>query len=170
MKILIIPLLIAAGLVAGCQTASQNFHRPDARWRTEVGQLQYSNPKRSIIGEVVVTTLANREFQLDFLAGPGFPIMKLRQSANIAHAETAFARASWNGKTEHAPRKLKPWLALGDVFSQLAGLAATKKQVALQSPQPGFWNATANLPDGRPLDVTVQFPNTRERFVFHFNR
>jgi len=163
-------MLLLAGLLAGCQSIQQNFGQPDARWHTETGQLQYSTPKRSVIGEVVVTSLVNHEFQLDFMAGPGFPIMKLRQSGDTAHAEAAFARASWSGKTEHAPGKLKPWLALGDVFSQLAGPNALKKQVALQSQKPGFWTATANLSEGLPLDVTVQFPESKERFVFHFNR
>jgi hypothetical protein len=169
-KISIVPLLLLAGLLAGCQSIRQNFDHPDARWRTEIGQLQYSTPKRSVIGEVVVTSLVNKEFQLDFMAGPGFPIMKLRQSGDMAHAEAAFAHASWSGKTEHAPGKLKPWLALADVFSQLAEANTSKSQVALQSQKPGFWNANATLADGRPLDVTVQFPQSRERFVFHFNR
>lgn len=163
-------MLVIAGLTAGCQNTAQYFHQPDARWHTGIGQLQYSTSKRSIIGEVVVTTLVNREFQLDFMAGPGFPIMKLRQSGDIAHAEAAFARASWSGKTEHAPGKLRPWIALGDVFSQLAGQPSFITHATLQSRQTGFWNATANLSGGRPLDVTVQFPKTGERFVFHFNQ
>ena len=170
MKIPIIPLLALAGLMAGCQSVTKNFHRPDASWRTEIGQLQYSNPKRSVIGEVVVTTLVNREFQLDFMAGPGFPIMKLRQSGDVARAEAAIARASWSGKTEHAPHKLKPWFALAGIFSQLAETDPAKTRVALQSKEPGFWNASANLASARPLDVTVDFPKSRERFVFHFNR
>jgi len=154
--------------MAGCQSIQQTFSKPDARWHTEIGQLQYSTPKRSVIGEVVVTSLVNREFQLDFMAGPGFPIMKLRQSGDSAHAEAAFAHASWSGRTAHTPGKLKPWLALADVFSQLAGSKAN--QVTLQSKTTGFWSATANLSGGRPLDVTVQFPQSKERFVFHFNR
>ena len=158
------------GCITGCQTTPQTFHTPDARWHTETGQLQYSNPKRSIIGETVVTALNHEEFQLDYMAGPGFPIIKLRRLGNRAHAESALAHVSWNGKTEHPPGKLKPWLALADVFWQLTDLPLTKTQVAIQSSQSGFWSATANLKEGRPTDVTIQFPQSKERFVFHFNQ
>lgn len=165
-----IPFLLLICFLAGCQTSQPTFHTPDARWHTETGQLQYSNPKRSIIGETVVTALDHQEFQLDFMAGPGFPIMKLRQSGDKAHAESALARVSWNGKSEHPPGKLKPWLALADVFWQLSDFHATKTQVAIQSAQPGFWNAKAKLNQGRPADVTILFPHSNERFVFHFNQ
>ena len=164
----LLPCLLALGLFAGCQTTPQTFRTPDAHWHTEIGQLQFSNPKRSIIGETVVTAFDHQEFQLDFLAGPGFPIIKLRRTGNTAHAESALARVAWNGKTEHPPGPLKSWLALADVFWQLNG--STKTEVALQSEAPGLWTAKARLNQGRPADVTVEFPKSKERFVFHFNQ
>jgi len=165
-----IPLLLLIVVFSGCQAPQQTFHTPDARWHTETGQLQYSNPKRSIIGETVVTALDHQEFQLDFMAGPGFPIMKLRRSSDMAHAESALAHVSWNGKTEHPPGKLKPWLALADVFWRLSDSNASQIQVILQSSQAGFWKATANLKLGRPADVTIEFPQSQERFIFHLNQ
>ena len=168
-KILIIPALLLACLIAGCQTTPLTFQRPGSRWQTETGQLQYSTPRRSIIGECVVTCFDDTEFQLDFLAGPGFPIMKLRQSLDFARAEVAFAHVSWQGKTAHPPAKLKPWLALRDFFSRLSSQPSSDGHVTIQSNTQGFWKADATLKGGRPTDVTVEFPETRERFVFHFN-
>jgi len=156
-------------MFAGCQTTPHTFQRPGSHWQTETGQLQYSTPKRSIIGDCVVTCFDDSEFQLDFLAGSGFPIMKLRQSADFARAEIAFAHLSWQGKTVHSPGKLKTWIALREVFSRLSTQPASIKHVSIESERPGFWKAGANLSEGHPIDVTVEFPASRERFVFHFN-
>jgi hypothetical protein len=168
-KILIFPFLILLCLLAGCQTTPLSFQTPGAHWQTETGQLQYSNAKRSIIGECVVTCFDDSDFQLDFLAGPGFPVMKLRQSGNSARAEVAFAHLAWQGNTAHSPGRLKPWLALREVFSRLSTQPVSINHLTLQSEQSGFWHANANLNQGRPLDVSIDFPATKERFVFHFN-
>lgn len=166
--ILIISLL---SLLAGCRTVPLQFQTPTLKWQTETGQLQYSNPKRSIIGETVLTTYKESDFQFDFMAGPGFPIMKLRQANGQVRAEAALAKASWQGSPEHAPGILKPWLALQQVFSQISVQSSTRDgKVVLKSVQPDFWHAEALLADGRPKDVTVNFPRSRERFIFHFNR
>ena len=170
MKNLFIPILILAALLTGCQTTSHTFQSPGQHWQTETGQLQYSTAKRSIIGDCVVTCYNDSEFQLDFLAASGYPIMKLRQSADFAKAEVAYAHITWQGKTEHPPGKLRSWLGLREVFGRLAVQPVSEKHVNLESDKPGFWKADANLKDGRPLDVAVQFPQSREHFVFHFNQ
>jgi hypothetical protein len=168
-KILQFPIISLICLLAGCQTRPVQFQTPTSKWQTETGQLQYSTPKRSIIGETVVTTYKDTDFQFDFLAGPGFPIMKLRLANGVVRAEAAFAKATWQGSPAHAPGKLKPWLGLQEVFSQIAKQSTRNGTVTLQSPQPGFWHAKALLADGRPEDVTVDFPASRDQFVFHFN-
>jgi len=161
--------LLLACLLAGCQTAHL-FRTPDSRWRTETGQLQYTNPKRSFIGEVVTTTYLNREFQFDFLAGPGFPVMKLRQEENTARVEAAFVHLSWQGRADRAPGPLKSWVGLREVFARFATGRLPDGRAAFQSDRPGFWKAAANVAGGHPRDLTVEFPKSRERFVFHFNR
>jgi hypothetical protein len=161
--------LAAACLMAGCQTPHP-FATPTAQWRTEIGQLQFANAKRSFIGEVVVSSDRDREFQLDFSAGPGIPIMKLRQSGGIARVEAIFARTTWQGGTAHIPSPLKSWLGLREVFAQLSSGHPKTGRVALHSAQPGFWKAAATLAGGAPRDITVEFPRSGERFVFHFSR
>ena len=100
-----------------------NSSRPAAKLaKTLVGQLQYVSPKRSIIGETVVTRMGDDQFQLDFMTGPGLPILKLRKDGIRGPApRRRFARAvSWQGNADHPPGPLKSWLALHEVFSAVA--------------------------------------------------
>ncbi len=161
----LLPLLLA--LVAGCQ-APLTFPAPDAKWRTMTGQLQYVTPQRSVIGDCIVSALHGDQFQLDFVAGPGFPLMKLRQSGKMARAEGVFARGSWQGAAAQAPERLKSWFALRDILSAAMRSGAARLQ------SPGFWNAQSR---NGGQDITVQFVRGdmprksawMERFVFHFN-
>ena len=136
----IAPLIIAASLLAGCQTP-RTFPTPDSRWRTSIGQLQYVTPARSVIGEVVVSTSGAEDFQLDFVSGPGVPLLKLREHGGFGRAEGIFARGSWQGETSRAPARLQSWFALREQF-----------------------RAT------RQANVKVDFPRSGEHFVFRFNR
>jgi hypothetical protein len=159
-------LLLAAGLLlAGC--ATYQFDRPATNWQTLVGQLQYSSPKRSIIGETVVSRFGENELQLDFAAGP-VPILKLRKDGARGRAEASFARVSWQGNADHPPGPLKSWFALHEVFAQAAKQHGSSANVALHSEKPDFWNATATFAQGKPVDVLVNFPHSKERFHFHF--
>lgn len=127
-------------LLAGCQTPA-SFPTPDARWRTLTGQLQYATPAQSVIGEVVVSRLDSEYFQLEFVSGPGIPLMKLRQHENFGRAEGILARGSWQGQISRAPARLGSWFALHE-----------------------------RLRTGARRRLTADFPASGERFVFHFNR
>jgi hypothetical protein len=159
--------LLAAGLLlAGC--ATYQFDRPATNWQTLVGQLQYASPKRSIIGETVVSRFGENELQLDFAAGP-VPILRLRKDGERGRAEASFARVSWQGNADHPPGPLKSWFALHEVFADAAMQRhAADATVALHSEKPGFWDAKVAFSNGKPVDVQVNFPHSKERFHFHF--
>lgn len=115
-------LLLLSGLCAamlpGCQT-QLTFPTPAADWQTHTGQLQYrSATGRSVIGDVVVRRSARGDFQLAFSSGPGFPLLQLRQSGDLARAEGALARGSWQGRVANAPAPLHGWLALRKAFAR----------------------------------------------------
>ena len=170
-KLLKIPLhcFLAAGLLlTGCSI--YQFTTPTANWQTLVGQLQYVSPKHSIIGETVVTRSGDNDFQLDFMTGPGLPILKLRKQGNRGRAEAAFARVSWQGDADHPPGPLKRWFAMHEVFSAVAGLHDRNVTTSLNSQTPGFWTANVTVTDGKPVDVRIRFPRSKEEFNFHFSR
>ena len=159
---------LAAGLLAGCST--YQFKTPAANWQTQIGQLQYISPKRSIIGETVVTRMGDNDFQLDFMTGPGLSILKLRKDGNKGRAEAAFARVSWQGNADHPVGPLKSWFALHEVFSDIVALHEQAITTELHSQKPGFWKAQVEVVDGKPVSVRIQFPQSKEQFNFHFSR
>lgn len=170
-RLLLIPIccFLAAGmLLTGCST--YQFVTPSANWQTLIGQLQYVSPKRSIIGDTVVTRMGADDFQLDFMAGPGLPILKLRQQGDKGRAEAAFARLSWQGSAEHPVGPLKSWFGLREVFSDIAELKEKNARTTLHSEKAGFWTADVEIADGKPVSVRIVFPRSREKFNFHFSR
>ena len=168
-KFLTLPVccLLAAGLLAGCST--YQFATPSASWQTLIGQLQYVSPKRSIIGDTVVTRMGDSDFQLDFMEGPGLPILKLRKQGNRGRAEAAFARLSWQGNADHPPGPLRRWFALHEVFSAVAALHERNIKTTLHSEKPDTWTADTELADGKPVSVKITFPRSKEEFNFHFS-
>lgn len=156
--------------LTACQTTqvTQEFPTPGRNWRTSIGQLQYTSPQRSVVGEAVVSTLGARDFQLEYTAGPGVPLMRLSEIDSTARAEGLFARGSWQGDPARASRPVATWLALREA---LVAVNATGRRAAIaQSPAGVETPWTAKASSGEPRRVIVQFPRTGERFVFVFTR
>jgi hypothetical protein len=126
-------LLLALAL-GGCVSLNR-FATPGADWQTHVGQLQYLTAERSFMGEAVVRTRGRDEFQMDFVAGPGFPLLRVRQDDRARYADGALTRLRHGGDPS--------WFRLRPLF--------------------------AELPAGAP-SLIAEFPETRERFIFHFRR
>jgi predicted small lipoprotein YifL len=160
----LLPLLALAGCAGPLK-----FPSPNSKWRNSVGQLQYSNPKRSIIGDVLVVWQDSRDFQFEFTHGP-VTLMKLQVNNDIARVESALVRMPWQGHASHPPKPLRSWIALRDVFTQLAAKPESSGHVTIESKDLPAWKAEADLDPAGPAHLRVVFPATRERFVFHFTR
>ena len=159
---------ILALLLGGCAAPSQ-FPAPTAKWRNSIGQLQYVNPKRSVIGDVLVAWQGGRDFQLEFTHGP-VPLMKLQIAGDTARVESAVVRIPWQGSAAHAPKPLRSWIALRDVFTQLAAQPPSATRAVLESNEKPAWKAEAAMDAAGPAHLRVEFRETGERFVFHFAR
>jgi hypothetical protein len=153
--------LIFAGALAltlfltGCQTP-HTFSTPDSTWKAHVGQLKFSNRKRTLIGDVVVQQRGKDEFQLDFIKGGGLPLLSLRQDAVTSRAEGILAHGSWQGAPDFAPSPLRPWLKLRETFAH--------------PPSTKTAHAEAKYGGGQLSMLFVAFPADDQRFVFQFNR
>jgi len=162
------PAIVALFLASlcGCQTARQ-FPSPGSHWKNAQGQLQYTTPKRSVIGEIVLSGNGLQDFQLDFVAGPGVPLMRLRESGAIARAEGMFAGGSWQGNPAHAHKRLASWVALREVFAALE-TRIDAPAATLQSPVGNAfpWTAQLTQAPGQPQRIRIEFPKTKERFTF----
>jgi hypothetical protein len=162
MKISVLFLLIGL-LVSGCATTKPGnaFATPDQTWETHIGQLKYSDARRTLIGDVVVRQRGEQEFQLDFQKVGGIPLLMLREDATTARAEGLFARGSWQGPPDTAPKYLRSWVALREAFrhpTPVAGKAGDQR-----------WQGTATSEGGQLESVSLSFLDENQHFVFQFN-
>ncbi len=132
--------LVTILFITGCQTPHE-FTMPDRSWTTRTGQLKYTSGERVLVGEVVVSQHGAADFQIEFQKGGGLPLLKLRMDATTARAEGLFARGSWQGPPDRAPKPLRGWVGLREAFA--------KRQ---------------------PDRFTVTPPNSGDRFDFVFSR
>ncbi|MCA1660112.1 MAG: hypothetical protein LC642_06215 [Verrucomicrobiaceae bacterium] len=101
--------------LTSCQTTSRHqFATPAPDWKTKTGQLAYTGPRVSLIGEVLVRYSTAGDFELTLSKGPGLNLLVVRQDAEFASAEGPLARGRWSGATTAAPQRLRGWLALRD--------------------------------------------------------
>lgn len=164
MKFAFCALLILVATTA-CQTI-RPFSEPGANWLTYQGQLRYSDSTRSLIGDVVIASMPPHDFQVDYVAGPGFPLLKIRMNETGALAEGVLVRGRWQGQPEAVPTKFATLFALADVFHRIA--APTIRSQTISSPQPGLWTAKVEAGNNRVTSLDVRFPASRERFQFVF--
>ncbi len=153
-------VLALSVLVAGCQTP-HSYATPDASWKSHVGQLKFSDRKRTVIGEVVVQHRGAAEFQLDFLKGGGIPLLSVREDADQARADGLLARGSWQGTPATAPKALRPWLTLREAFLQQKPAMSGGKR---------SWQVRGAYSGGELSGLSVAFPEDNQRFEFQFNR
>lgn len=160
--------LILLASLSACQTARE-FATPGSHWKNAQGQLQYTTPKRSVIGETILSGNGTQDFQLDFMAGPSVPLMRLRESGAVARAEGVFAGAtgSWQGNPAHAHGRLASWVALREVFAALESKIDATSATAQSRPGAVYpWTAKLTHAPGQSQRIVVEFPKTRERFTF----
>ena len=111
----------AIGLIVltSCATISPHrFAEPTADWKLRSGQLLYRTPTTTLIGEVLVRFSQQGDFELSFSKGPGVTLLMLRQDASFAEVRGAMAGPGWSGPIEHAPNRLRSWLALRDQLTR----------------------------------------------------
>lgn len=150
-----LPALVS--LLGAC-TVTQALPTPGAGWDSHTGQLLYRGPKdRSVIGDVVVRHSGRSDFALNFLSGPGFPLLKLQVSGDDVVAEGVLARGRWRGKVQKAPKTLQGWIALREVFVRLPADQTT-----------GGWTTKARYSGSRLEHLDTRFAPAGERFAFHF--
>lgn len=99
-------------LTSCATTSNHQFANPSANWQMRTGQLAFSGPKISLIGEVLVRYSKTGEMELIFSKGPGVTLLTLRQDAQFADAQGPLARGHWLGPVANAPDRLRGWLAL----------------------------------------------------------
>lgn len=126
--------------------------KPAGPFKVETGQVLYSTPKLTIVGDFV-TKISPTDFFLNISKGPGASLITIRSHNTNGEQIVRFEGGGhhWQGSPRFAPDQLKPWLAL--------------REVLRNRPAPAGCDVTRSAGE-----ITVNFPARHERFVFHFNR
>jgi len=159
MRFLISFVLLGISLnLGGCQ-APKSFATPDASWNSHIGQLKYTDRRRTVIGDVVVQQRGEKEFQLDFQKTAGIPLISIRADATNTRVEGILSHGAWQGpSSKSAPVRLRPWVALGDAFAHPGSRA-------------GYWGkADSKTEAGHLALLFLASPDNYQRFVFQFGR
>jgi hypothetical protein len=72
----------------------------------------YRTANTTLTGDVLVRFSKSGDFELIFSKGPGITLLSLRQDATFAKVKGPFAKTSWSGPVEQAPKPLRGWLGL----------------------------------------------------------
>ena len=134
-------------VVAGCATAPTPT--PIGPFKIKTGQVLYASPKTTIVGNFIAK-VSPSDFMFDLSKGPGASLISVRSHGKDFVSIVAQGR-HWQGNPRFAPKIVKTWAALRCAFDN--------------APAPEGCTIQRN---GRI--VTVEFPASRERFVFHIDR
>lgn len=161
------PLIAGAALAllalfTSCQSA-RDFAPPDASWKSNAGQLRYQSGERVVVGEVVVTRRAPQDFQLEFVKGGSFRLLKIWVSGGKARAEGVLARGSWHGPIEKAPGHLRHWMNLPAIFA--AADAGQRQWMAI--PANGA-SAAITVEGGAVQQIRLLTLSPKEDLMFRF--
>lgn len=154
---LLIPLVVLglAFSFTGCQTP-KSFAIPDASWKSHIGQLKFSDRKRTVIGDVVVRQRGDNEFQLDFQKAAGIPLIAVRSDNSNTRVEGLLSHGSWQRTTGGpAPAHLRSWVELHEAFAHPGARG-------------GFWAKAEAKSEGGQLSSLFLVSPQNDRFVFQF--
>jgi hypothetical protein len=153
-------IILSAILLAGCQSAKEiSGLGPEAK--TRIGQLQYANGGRSIVGDIILRSLKGGDYDLYFSKG-GVPVLEFQARGSHMTATGLLARNGWSGETAQAPGPLKPWAMLSQVLPYFDSNVPSAQK-------PHSWSATFERKGGILLRADVQF-SRQKRMAFTFGQ
>jgi hypothetical protein len=147
--------IIVAFLVAtliGCRSVNElSGLGPEAK--TRIGQLRYATGERSVVGDIILRSLAAGDYDLSFSKG-GVTVLQLQTRGDNMTATGLLVRGGWSGPAAHAPSPLKPWAMLKEVLPHFDSNAPSAQQT-------GRWSATFQRKSGYLLRADIQFAHRR---------
>jgi hypothetical protein len=151
--------LLAIALV-GCRSVSElSGLGPEAK--TRIGQLRYATGERSIVGDIVLRSLAAGDYDLSF-SKSGVTVLQLQTRGTAMTATGLLAGGGWSGAADHAPGPLRPWAMLKEVLVHFDSNVPSAQK-------PGRWSATFQRKNGNLLRADIQFSHHRS-MAFSFGQ
>jgi hypothetical protein len=151
--------LLAITLV-GCRSVSElSGLGPEAK--TRIGQLRYATGERSIVGDIVLRSLAAGDYDLSF-SKSGVAVLQLQTRGTNMTATGLLAGGGWSGTADRAPGLLRPWAMLKEVLVYFDSNVPSAQK-------PGRWSASFQRKNGNLLRADIQFSHNRS-MAFSFGQ
>jgi len=151
--------VVAAFFLAACQSL-QPLPSVGPGTKTRVGQLRYDMRSRTVLGDVVLSSLSSGDYDLEFSKG-GLPVLQIQTRGDRMRATGMLARRGWSGSTKQPPAPLKPWAMLKEIIPHFDNTKETKAENS------SVWSANFQRKREVLSRAKVQF-STGESMVFNF--
>jgi hypothetical protein len=149
----LLPLL----LICSCAVRELPGLGSDAK--THEGQMVYTTSRRSVVGDVILRTRSNGDYDLAFSKG-GVSVLQLQSHGNELVATGLFARSGWRGPVDRAIGPLHSWALLKQVipyfYSDQSSASSGRR-----------WNATFTRKNGKLTGAKIDFAR-HESMIFSF--
>ena len=153
-------ILLSLFVLAACQSVKEvSGLGPEAK--TRIGQLQYTTPSRSIVGDIILRNLTGGDYDLSFSKG-GVPLLEFQSRGAHMTATGLFIRTGWSGELAHTPGALRPWATLREVLPYFDTNVPSAQSA-------GRWSAKFERTGGMLLRADVEFSG-RSSMAFSFGQ
>ena len=151
MRSRIIVALLAAALI-GCRSVNElSGLGPEAK--TRIGQLRYATGARSVVGDIILRSLAAGDYDLSF-SKSAVTVLELQTRGDNMTATGLLVRGGWSGPAARAPGPLKPWAILKEVLPYFDSSVPSAQKT-------GRWSANFQRKGGYLLRADIQFERGR---------
>ena len=127
--------------------------------KTLQGQMVYTTSRRSVVGDVILRTRSNGDYDLAFSKG-GVSVLQLQSHGSELVATGLFARTGWKGPVDRAIGPLHSWALLRQVipyfYSSQSSASNSRK-----------WSATFSRNSGKLQGAKIDFAR-HESMIFSF--
>lgn len=151
-------LLLVAVCLAGCQTGRE-LPGLGSEAVTRSGQLRYATRTRSFIGDFILRSASNGDYDLAF-SKSGITLLQIQVHGDRLSATGSFARGGWTGSAAHAPGQLRTWAELHQVIPYFKSSQAAASQGKT-------WQATFVRQGARLNSARIHFAHG-ESLIFNF--
>jgi hypothetical protein len=127
--------------------------------KTYEGQMVYTTSRRSIVGDVILRTRSNGDYDLAFSKG-GVSVLQLQSHGNELVATGLFARTGWKGPVDRAIGPLHSWALLRQVIPYFY----TNQSSASNGRK---WSTTFTRNKGKLTGTKIDFAR-HESMIFSF--
>jgi len=108
-----LPIFFLALLLSACQSVNE-LPGLGSNAKTHDGQMVYQTSRTSIVGDVILRTSPNGDYDLVFLKG-GVQVLQVQAHGGELVATGLFAGNGWTGPVERAQGPLRSWALLRQV-------------------------------------------------------